>query len=199
LDGHGPHYTKHGAQPSVTKNAVCPRGEYTSLLQDRAAEAEIILLEAIAEAQEQDYFWNLVGMYVDLAAARLAQGRPADARATERQAIALAEQDGDPAENGWALKELGRAESALDNHAETTTYLRKALETHRQAKQRHMAARAQGYLGQALLRAGQFQQGINELTEAIAILEALQLNREADQFRKLLPPNLGLRGEHEHA
>jgi len=133
----------------------------TLLLRNRAAEAEQILAEAVVEAEQQDFGWNLVGMYVDLAAARLAQGRAADAKETAGKAMALAEQTSDPEQNGWANMELGRAESALGNHAEAETYLRKALAIHRQAKQQHMAARAQGHLGQALLRAGKVQLGVD--------------------------------------
>ncbi len=178
----GSEYSKKAGDLDNLNWAKALRGAVLRL-RGQAVESERMLSEAIQEAEELGFRWNLVGMYVDLADALLDQGRAEEAKETAKQALDLATKSNEPLQIGWGYAQLGRAESALDNHPAAESYLRKAIEYHNKAKESHMVARAQGYLGQALLRSGQVEQGVVELMKAITTLEGLELGREAELFR----------------
>ncbi len=156
------------------------------LLKHRAADAEKELIRAIERSESLGANWNAVDMYADLALARVELDRVDDARHAAEQAMAIAEDTGDPMEIGTACIALGRVETAEGRYPEALTALRRACAVHAEAGHRHLAALAQGYLGQALSKAGDQNAARVELAAAIQTLKDLDLDGNAQPFRKLL-------------
>ncbi|MER7946013.1 tetratricopeptide repeat protein [Streptomyces sp. NPDC096079] len=95
------------------------------------------------------------------------QGRPAEAAARLREALALQEPDSLAADRGWTLHALAAVERDRGDLAEATALLDRSLALHREHESLHGEAWAHFQLGQVLLLRGDVPGAEGELRHAL--------------------------------
>jgi len=125
-------------------------------------------------------------IHLDLGRALQSEGRPADALAHARQALALVGDAGDHAGQAQALNDIGWYHAQLGDHHQALTHCQQALTLHRALGDRRGEA-------QALDSAGYAHHHLGDPQQALAFLEqSLALNRELDlQGQAIVLSHLG--------
>jgi tetratricopeptide (TPR) repeat protein len=149
-------------------------------------QARDLLQQVLAIARGID---DLTGVYIglmNLAGVESHNGHTAEALALYDEAQRYAEEAGDRPLTGYIFNGKGRALLDGGQPEAAQAWLRRARDLRLELGQTHMAAESRAFLAEALAAGGELPAAAAEAGEALAYLEAGQLEDMEDELRVLL-------------
>jgi DNA-binding CsgD family transcriptional regulator len=136
---------------------------------ERYQDARRLLDVAVATAREDDAIWTLCHGLINQAELERRTGWPVLARAAAAEALAIAEQIGDPMQRAEALVQLAAAEAHIDDHVQARAHAEQALRLvqERSAGATELQLTAGQALARVALSAGRPVEAVNHLQPLI--------------------------------